>query len=115
MNIQNTTRRSFMKKTTALAVGISVTTLFSGLVHGMIVSKLDTGLACQRKDVVLNHLNCFSQAGGDGKYYYTCTGNGGQTIQCKENPDIVGDITYDNPEDWIWCPIVNGKTGCDQT
>jgi hypothetical protein len=33
MDIQNSSRRSFMKKTTALAVGISATTLFSGLVH----------------------------------------------------------------------------------
>jgi len=38
MDLQNTTRRSFMKKTTALAVGISATTLFSGLVHAEAVS-----------------------------------------------------------------------------
>lgn len=33
MIFEDSTRRSFLKKTTALAVGISATTLFSGLAH----------------------------------------------------------------------------------
>jgi len=38
MNFENTTRRNFLKKTTALTVGISATTLFSGLAHAAIAS-----------------------------------------------------------------------------
>jgi hypothetical protein len=44
MSFENTSRRSFMKKTTALAVGISATTLFSGLAHAT-----GTSASCARK------------------------------------------------------------------
>lgn len=56
MDFQNSTRRSFVKKTTALAVGIPTVTLFSGLLFAnpqssscatggfMGYSKIDTGV-----------------------------------------------------------------------
>lgn len=49
MDLPSSTRRSFMKKTTALAVGISATTLFSGLVYAQgtksacLIIAMDTG------------------------------------------------------------------------
>lgn len=113
MEIQNTTRRSFMKKTTALAVGISATTLFSGLVHAEVHSR-PGGKSCQAEDLPFTILSCVTGMGTDGKLYYTCTGYGGMPVYCGESNGGGKNLASDDPE-WVWCPAdANGKVACDK-
>ncbi len=101
MDIKNTTRRSFIKKTTALGVGISAATLFSGLVHasGAASSYTGTGKSCHNGSIAQTSNQCVTDSSG----YWTCTGPGGVTAQCGQyDPSNPG--TPPNGTGNVWCP-----------
>jgi hypothetical protein len=97
MELPTSSRRSFLKKTATLAVGISATTLFSGLTHAAIIRYSD-GTSCQRQDL-------------GGTVHVPCTSSVGNTYECTiDNADgdsinIVCASGSLEPETWVWCPL----------
>lgn len=88
MNIEDSSRRSFLKKTVAMTVGVSSLTIFSGLTHATIV-KYSNGYSCQWG----SDINKESRCDGDLMCLATLTNDPSQTIVVK----------CTDPE-WPWCP-----------
>jgi hypothetical protein len=102
MDIQTTTRRTFIKKTTALAVGISATTLFSGLVHaaGAVTTHIwtpDEIAACKA-----DNANGLGNVSIDG--FGTCT-SGSFTTGCQWKRKKKADGSNVVPAEYEWKKI----------
>jgi hypothetical protein len=98
MDLPSSSRRSFLKRTSALAVGLTATTLFTGLTHAAIF-KYSNGTSCQRKDLG-SYVHVLCEEGADGYLECSIDNADGERIDVECTSGDLGD-----QEQWLWCPL----------